>query len=101
MYALAGGRANRNRHSSGRAAGTLCPSLWFDVWSKGGRPMDWVHRARCKDEDPELFLPIGTTGAAALQIAAPKAIRMQCEVGTEYLEWPMQTGQDRRVGGSR
>jgi WhiB family redox-sensing transcriptional regulator len=73
--------------------------LLFDVWSKGGRPMDWVHRARCKDEDPELFFPIGTTGPAALQIAAAKAICMQCEVRTECLEWAMATGQDAGVWG--
>src|SRR5207245_11692700 len=99
MYALAGGRANRDRHSSGRATGRVCPSCGFDVWSKGGRPMDWVHRARCKDEDPELFFPIGTTGPAALQIAAAKPICMQCEVRTEGLEWAMATGKDAAVGG--
>ncbi|MGH2766890.1 MAG: WhiB family transcriptional regulator, partial [Actinomycetota bacterium] len=40
--------------------------------------MEWVHRARCKDEDPELFFPVGTTGPAATQIDAAKAVCMQC-----------------------
>jgi WhiB family transcriptional regulator, redox-sensing transcriptional regulator len=61
--------------------------------------MEWVHRARCKDEDPELFFPIGTTGPAASQTDAAKAICMQCEVRTECLEWAMATGQDAGVWG--
>jgi WhiB family redox-sensing transcriptional regulator len=61
--------------------------------------MDWVHRARCKEEDPELFFPIGTTGPAAAQTDAAKAICMQCEVRTECLEWAMGTGQDAGVWG--
>ncbi len=61
--------------------------------------MEWVHRARCKDEDPELFFPIGTTGPAAVQIAAAKAICNQCPVKAECLEWAMATGQDSGVWG--
>ncbi|MGH2572206.1 MAG: WhiB family transcriptional regulator [Actinomycetota bacterium] len=61
--------------------------------------MDWVHRARCKDEDPELFFPVGITGPAAAQIAAAKAICMQCEVRSACLEWAMATAQEAGVWG--
>jgi WhiB family transcriptional regulator, redox-sensing transcriptional regulator len=61
--------------------------------------MDWGHRARCKDEDPELFFPIGTTGLAAGQIEAAKAICVKCDVRVQCLEWAMATGQDAGVWG--
>jgi WhiB family redox-sensing transcriptional regulator len=61
--------------------------------------MEWVHRARCKDEDPELFFPVGTTGPAAAQIDEAKAICMQCEVRVQCLEWALTTGQDAGVWG--
>lgn len=61
--------------------------------------MEWVHRARCKDEDPELFFPVGTTGPAALQIAAAKAVCMRCEVRLQCLEWALATGQDTGIWG--
>ena len=61
--------------------------------------MDWVHRARCRDEDPELFFPVGTTGPAASQIVAAKAICSLCEVRMECLEWAMATAQEAGVWG--
>ena len=61
--------------------------------------MEWVHRALCKDEDPELFFPIGNTGPAASQIDAAKAVCTRCPVRLECLEWAMRTVQDAGVWG--
>ena len=61
--------------------------------------MDWVHRARCKEEDPELFFPIGTSGPAAIQIEMAKEICCQCIVREECLEWALATNQDAGVWG--
>ncbi len=54
--------------------------------------MEWVHRARCKDVDPELFFPVGTTGPAAAQIDDAKAVCMGCDVRLQCLEWALATG---------
>ena len=61
--------------------------------------MEWVHQARCRDEDPELFFPIGNTGPAAQQIDVAKAICLACEVRDQCLEWAIATGQDAGVWG--
>ena len=42
--------------------------------------MDWRHRAACRDEDPELFFPIGNTGPALDQIEEARAVCQCCEV---------------------
>lgn len=60
---------------------------------------DWRHRARCKEEDPELFFPTGTSGPALLQIAEAKTVCRQCPVVTECLTWALESGQDAGVWG--
>jgi WhiB family redox-sensing transcriptional regulator len=61
--------------------------------------MDWRDRAACRDEDPELFFPVGTSGPALLQIAEAKAVCRRCPVSSECLKWALASGQDAGVWG--
>ena len=61
--------------------------------------MDWRHSALCRDEDPELFFPIGTTGPAAVQVEQAKVVCRRCTVVGDCLSWAMETGQDTGVWG--
>ena len=40
--------------------------------------MDWRGHAACRDEYPELFFPVGTSGPALLQIAEAKTVCRRC-----------------------
>jgi WhiB family redox-sensing transcriptional regulator len=42
--------------------------------------MDWRHEAACREEDPEVFFPVGNTGPACLA-------------------WALESGQDAGVWG--
>jgi WhiB family transcriptional regulator, redox-sensing transcriptional regulator len=61
--------------------------------------MDWRHRAICRDEDPELFFPVGTSGPALLQVAEAKAVCRRCPVMSDCLSWALHSGQDAGVWG--
>lgn len=61
--------------------------------------MDWRHEAACRDEDPELFFPIGDTGPALHQIEEAKTVCNGCAVIKECLEWALETHQDAGVWG--
>ena len=62
--------------------------------------MDWRHRAACRDEDPELFFPIGNTGPALLQIEEARAVCRRCDVVDSCLQWALDSGQDAGVWGA-
>lgn len=55
--------------------------------------------AGCKDEDPELFFPTGSTGPAARQVEAAKAVCLRCPVRDDCLGWALATAQDAGVWG--
>jgi len=80
----------------------FCPSLLTrsssQVREENDR-MDWRHRAVCRDEDPELFFPIGNTGPALMQIEEAKAVCRRCPVMSECLSWALESGQDAGVWG--
>ncbi len=61
--------------------------------------MDWRHEAICRDEDPELFFPVGNSGPAIAQIAEAKVVCRRCPVMSDCLAWALESGQDAGVWG--
>jgi WhiB family redox-sensing transcriptional regulator len=61
--------------------------------------VDWRDRARCLDEDPDLFFPIGSTGPAVVQAARAKQVCRQCPVIQDCLDWALSNYQDSGVWG--
>lgn len=61
---------------------------------------DWRHDAACREEDPELFFPVGTSGPALVQTAEAKAVCHRCPVTAGCLAWAPASGQDAGVWGA-
>lgn len=59
----------------------------------------WRVDAICRDTDPELFFPVGTTGYALLQIARAKEVCHQCPVRRDCLQYALETNQDSGIWG--
>jgi WhiB family transcriptional regulator, redox-sensing transcriptional regulator len=59
----------------------------------------WFDLAACREVDPEIFFPIGTTGAALIQVEQARAVCTRCPVAAECLDRALSTGQDHGVWG--
>ena len=62
-------------------------------------PDPWRDHALCRDTDPDLFFPVGTTGSALVTIEHAKAVCAQCTVTQECLDYALDTNQDSGVWG--
>jgi WhiB family redox-sensing transcriptional regulator len=60
----------------------------------------WRERVSCRDTDPDLFFPIGSTGQAVEQIEAAKAVCRSCDAQSECLEFALATNQESGVWGA-
>jgi len=60
---------------------------------------DWRNQAACRDTDPDLFFPIGTTGSALEQIASAKAVCGQCGAQSACLDFALATNQESGIWG--
>ena len=58
---------------------------------------DWRSNAACRDTEPELFFPIGTTGMATEQIDSAKRVCHNCDAQKACLEFALATNQ-KKVG---
>src|SRR4029079_15282896 len=58
---------------------------------------DWRDEAACRDTDPDLFFPVGSTGPAVEQIAAAKLVCRRCDVQGACLEFALATNHEDGV----
>ncbi|GGV46159.1 hypothetical protein GCM10010245_72380 [Streptomyces spectabilis] len=65
-----------------------------------GTTHDWRATAHCRNEDPELFFPNGTTGPWTLRIEQAKAACRRCPVADACLRYALNEGiSDGIFGG--
>jgi WhiB family transcriptional regulator, redox-sensing transcriptional regulator len=60
---------------------------------------NWRDVAACRDTDPDLFFPVGTTGPAVDQISAAKIVCEACPAKQPCLEFALISNQDSGVWG--
>src|SRR5258708_1911805 len=61
--------------------------------------VNWRRRAACRDEDPELFFPVGHSGPALIQVEQAKSVCRRCSATEACLRWALESGQDAGVWG--
>ena len=62
-------------------------------------PGDWRANAACRDADPDLFFPIGTTGPALRQVQEAIRICQTCPIQVRCLTWALEQGVTDGVWG--
>ncbi|NND75828.1 MAG: WhiB family transcriptional regulator [Ilumatobacter sp.] len=65
----------------------------------GAAAADWRDHALCRDTDPELFFPVGTTGNALVQIDHAKHVCGECPAAQGCLDFALETNQDSGIWG--
>ena len=85
--------------TSNRRGGTSWPSPKPAPCSSPSSATTGATSRLCRDTDPDLFFPVGTTGPAIEQIENAKAVCRQCEAQAPCLEFALATNQDSGVWG--
>ncbi|GGS26839.1 transcriptional regulator WhiB [Streptomyces aureoverticillatus] len=62
---------------------------------------EWIQRAACADEDPELFFPVGSTGPAERDQEEAKRVCERCPVARQCLTYALRSGQTSGVWGGK
>jgi WhiB family redox-sensing transcriptional regulator len=81
--------------NSGKAAPARPGEQDAPAWDEGG----WRRHAACRDEDPELFFPVGLAGPALARAAEAKAACARCPVREACLNFALSAGQDYGIWG--
>jgi WhiB family redox-sensing transcriptional regulator len=65
----------------------------------GSADYTWRKDAICRDTDPDLFFPVGSTGYALVQIDRAKRVCGECPVSQDCLQYAIDTNQDSGIWG--
>jgi len=65
----------------------------------GSADYTWRKNAICRDTDPDLFFPVGSTGYALVQIDRAKQVCGECPVQDDCLQYAIETNQDSGIWG--
>lgn len=68
--------------------------------SSGGNGAGLRRRVACRDVDPELFFPVGETGAALLQAEDAKQVCRSCLAIAPCLDFALAIGAEGVWGGT-
>lgn len=60
---------------------------------------EWRDHALCRDTNPDLFFPVGTTGQALTQVDHAKNVCGECSVTSDCLDFALATNQDSGIWG--
>jgi len=60
---------------------------------------DWRGDSACRNSDPDVFFPIGTSGMALEQIETAQRICTACDVADQCLEFALATNQESGIWG--
>jgi WhiB family transcriptional regulator, redox-sensing transcriptional regulator len=60
---------------------------------------EWLDAGACREEDPELFVPITSSGPSARQIDEAKEVCHRCGVQDECLHYALESHQNYGVWG--
>jgi WhiB family redox-sensing transcriptional regulator len=66
----------------------------------GWEQVDWAEAA-CRDQDPELFFPVGAGERAGRQAAEAKAVCARCSLAQSCLDFALALGVTDGVWGGR
>ena len=61
--------------------------------------MEWMQQARCRESDPDIFVPAGTTPAVMEAYENAKRICRRCEVQTECLAYALDLAAQAPIYG--
>ena len=60
---------------------------------------DWRRAAACRNTEPDLFFPVGTTGPALRQVDEAKRICRACPARTRCLAWALRNAIPAGIWG--